>query len=391
MTNNFTHIIKNVWRINKLGSGIFISGMILFIVGIIYSIIWKANFNSSSDVISYVVTTIGTGIPFILTGINIILNPVKENLKLTIRERSYLEDCINYIEENKILSVGFVISITFIIFFFISYPEGWYYPQIYIVYILYMIGISLLIIHTFSNTANIREKLEESNRIINQKEEMCKEETIPDYITEFTNNLKKDIDDATTNLSERTVSSIRKYKLDNEQLHNDVQNFKQRIEKEKDDSKKYANERIIKNLMKMFHSIDYTLKYKDNKDINNMINDVEGIKKDLNNILKDEEIEIINPSIGENFDDTKCCATQSIDTDKFPDNKIMEVKKLGYRFKSGKVICADVAVSKNNNKQKPIVDKNKQGRVTDKDEKIDKNKPEQVENKQKQDQTGIGK
>jgi len=363
MTNDTTYIIKNIWRTNKLGSWMFIIGMILFIVGIICSIIWKLNLSSSPDNISYVVTAIGIGIPFIFTGINIILNPIKENIMLTIRERNNINNCTNYIGENKILSIGWMASTIFIILFFMSYPKDWYYPQIYIIYIFYVTGISLLIISTFLNTANVIAKLKRYDRIIKDKEEMCKEETIPDYIIEFANNLKKNIDGATANLSEKTVSSIKKYKSDNEQLRNDVQNFKQRIEKEKGDYKKYANERIIKSLMKMFYNIDYALKYKDNKDINNMINHVEGIKRDLHNILVEEEIEIINPTIGENFDDTKCCAIQVIETDKLPDNKIMEVKKLGYKFKSGKVICADVAVSKNNSDKKSIIEK-----VIDKDE-----------------------
>lgn len=137
----------------------------------------------------------------------------------------------------------------------------------------------------------------------------------------------------------------------------------------------------------MLHGIDYTLKYKDNKDINNMTNDVEGIKKDLNNILKDEEVEIINPSIGDDFDDTKYCAVQVIETDKSPNNKIMDVKKLGYRFKSGKVICADVVVSKNNSKQKPITDKNNKN---DKGKQIDKNNQEQKAGNGKKDDARIG-
>lgn len=403
MTNNFTSIMKNVWKISKSGLLLFISGMILFIVDVIYSIIWRVNFSSSPDEISYIVTIIGIGIPFVLAGINMILNPVKENPNIIIRGRDYLEDFMNYVKGYNMLLAGLTLSIMFIIFFFMSYPDGWYYPNTYIVYIFYMIGISMLIVDTFSNAANVIEKLGESNRIIKQKEDMCKEETIPDYITEFANNIKKDIDDAVDNLSERTVSSIKKYRLDNEQLHIDVQNFRQRIEKEKGDSKKYANERIIKNLMKMLHSIDYTLKYKDNKDINNMINDVEGIKKDLNNIIKDEEVEIIDPSVGDDFDDTKCCAVQVIETDKSPNNKIMEVKKLGYRFKSGKVICADVVVSKNNSKQKPIIDKdNKDDNKDDKnkDKKADKDKPENMvnkddnkvdKNKDKPDKVNIGK
>ena len=362
----FTTTIKNTWQRNKLGVGMFMIGIILCIIGTMLSLIWKLGFAYSQKT-PYVIAMIGVGIPFILTGINITLQPPK----LPIYKwyyRWYKGIYTNYIEENEILIIECVVSIILIMLLFISYPDGWHYPNLYIILIPYAVCIFLLIINILFNIDTketeieyIRKELKESNIIIKEKEEMYRDNAAPDYTIEFTNKLKRNIDELKTimdelkinidsgakDIVERTTSTANKYRSDNEQLHNDVQKFKQRIEKEKIEFKERINERIIKNLMNTLHNIDELKQYKD-KNANYSERDIEKIKDDLYNILKNENIEIINPSIGDDFDDKKCCAIQTVETDKFPEKKIIDVKKIGCMFKSGKIIkYADVIVSKN--------------------------------------------
>jgi hypothetical protein len=91
------------------------------------------------------------------------------------------------------------------------------------------------------------------------------------------------------------------------------------------------------------------------------VGDVDKIKEDIYNILKSEDVEIINPSIGDDFDDKKCCAIQTIDTDKFPGKKVVDIKKIGCMYKSGKVIkYADVIVSKGKEIKEDVKAENKQ-------------------------------
>jgi molecular chaperone GrpE (heat shock protein) len=189
---------------------------------------------------------------------------------------------------------------------------------------------------------------------------MCKDNSAPDYTADFAQKLNRNIDELKTimdelkigidigakDIAERTAMVANKYKSDNERLHNDLHGFKQRTEKEKIELKERANERVIKSLMNMLHSIDDLGKYRD-KNAGYTVSDIGGIKENIYDIIKSEDIVIINPSIGDNFDDKKCCAITTVDTDKFPGNRIVDIKKIGCMFKSGKVISyADVVVSK---------------------------------------------
>lgn len=264
MANIFTATIENAWQRNRAGSGMFIIGIILCLAGVILSFFWRLGFASYSDNTPYVIAMIGIGITFILTGINIISQPHR-------LPKWYAGIYKKYIEENEVLIIESMVPIILMVLLFMSYPDGWRYPQIYIIFVPYTICIILLIINILINIGEkdteityIRGELNRSNIIIREKEEMHKDSAAPDYVVGFTEKLKRNIDelksvmddlktnidDGAKNISERTVSVANKYRSDNEQLHNDVQKFKQRMEKEKDEFKERANERIIKNLMK---------------------------------------------------------------------------------------------------------------------------------------------
>ncbi len=363
MISSTVTIIKNAWNISKLGITMFAIGIILCITGVILSFIVKLSLSSLSENISYVAVMIGTGIPFTLVGINLLLQPQKKGVYE------------NYIEKNEILIIEWMVSIVLVILFFKSYPDGWNYPKLYVLFIPYTICIFLLVINILFNIDKketeiscVRKEIERSENIIKEKEEMCKEHSAPDYATEFASSLKKNIDElkiimddlkvnidvGIRGIAERTSSVAYKYKYDNERLHDDMIKFKQRTEKEKLDFKERTNERIIKNLMNMLYEIDELKQYRDN-DSNYSVGDVDKIKENIYNILKNEGIDIINPSIGDDFDDKKYCAIQTMETDKFPEKKVVDIKKIGCMFKSGKVInYANVIVSKKINKEDDV-------------------------------------
>jgi len=434
MTNNPVTTVKNLWRINRLGAGMFIMGAVLCITSVILSTIWRLDFASISDNEVYVVTMIEIGVPFILAGIGILLRPQKlptcmmpedtiENYTIgtvgnyvqgTVgsyvqgTDGSYVQgtdgncvqgtdgNCVqgtdgnyikdangNYIKDTNgnydewtdknfvgnsgILIIELVASLVLAILLFASYPNGWNYPNFYILILLYATCLLLLTVGVLSNMSEketdisyMRKEIECSNMIIEEREEMCKDNSAPDYTTDFAKKLNGNIDDlkiimdelkisidiGAKGIAERTATVANKYRSDNEKLHNDLQGFKQRTEKEKIESKERANERVIKSLMSTLYSIDELSKYRD-KDANYTVGDIGKIKEDIYNIIKNESVDIINPSIGDNFDDKKCCAVKTIETDKFPGNKIVDIKKIGCMFKSGKVInYADVVVSK---------------------------------------------
>ena len=335
MFSSFRDNIKNIWQRKRLGFGIFVSGIALCIISAAISIILNISPTSYPGYVLYSITMIGLGLPLIFYGSNAIMK-----------------------KENYMSFLGLIISISFAIIFFTSYSDRQYYDRLYVIYSFYSAGMLILIVDTFlainkkeNETVYLRGQIKDADNTITniliEKENMCKGEAIPDYINEFSDKLKQSIDSEVKHLSDRTVSTIRKYKMDNDRLHDDVQKFKQRTEKEKSDFKERANEMIIKDLTNVIINIDELGQHK-HPDSGYTADDIKRIKDYLFNILKDEEVEIINPSIGDNFDDKRCCAIETVENDKFPDNKIVSVKKIGCLLKSGKVVkYADVVVSKN--------------------------------------------
>ena len=374
MSNDFKTMIKNAWKRDKLGTSLFTIGSILFEASIIISIIERLGLIPFTENTPIVVLMIGIGVPFILSGICIHLQPSK--FPLSVYKGIYER----YIEENMILIIECMTSIIAITLLFMSYPDGWHYPYVYIMILPYIICIILMTTNILSNIDKkeeeidfIRRELEDSKRTIKEKDELNQDNAAPEYVTSFATGLKRNIDElisimgvlktsidkGSKNITDITISVANKYRLDNEQLHKDVQNFKQRTEKDKTDSKERANERMIKSLMGTLYNIDELKRYKE-KDAYT-VGDVDKIKEDIYNILKVEDIEIINPSIGDDFDDKKCCAIQIIDTDKFPGKKVVDIKKIGCMFKSGKVIkYADVIVSKGKDNKEDVKVDNKE-------------------------------
>jgi molecular chaperone GrpE (heat shock protein) len=116
----------------------------------------------------------------------------------------------------------------------------------------------------------IRRELEDSKTTIKEQEKLCEDNAAPEYVTSFATGLKRNVDELISimgvlktsidhgakDIANMTTSVANKYRFDNEQLHKDVQNFKQRAEKEKIDSKERANERLIKSLMNTLFNID---------------------------------------------------------------------------------------------------------------------------------------
>ncbi len=357
MSNDLVSTIKDVWKRNKLGTGMFVIGVILCIIGAIFFVIWKINFVSFSDKTPYVIIMILLGVPFVLTGINVMLRSPK----------SYEGFYKRYIGKNDTSIIQLFVSIMFTIMLFVSYPDGWDYPTFYIIIIPYLVCTLLLTTNIFFIIDN-KEKdlertikeLEESRTIIKEKDNMSIDDTVPDYTIEFANGMKKNIEElksimddlkvsidlGTKGISDRVTKVINKYRSDNDQLHNDVQKFKQRVEKENEGFKERTNERMIKSLMNTLDNMDELISYKD-RGLNYTANDVINIKGEILNILKNEGVDIIKPFIGNDFDDKKCCALQTVETKEFSDKKIVSVKKIGYMFNSGKVLrYADVVVSK---------------------------------------------
>ena len=330
----------NLFKTKNLGFTTFIIGVILCVVGVALYLIWKLSFASGSHKISIVVTMIAVGLPLILAGVSAVLK---------VEKMAY---------STVFLSLGIALSLIAIVIFHMYYPENWHYPLIFYAVIPYMIGILSLIVNVFLSAKieederigiigevnRLEKELEEIHERAKEKEEISKEAALYNYIDKFAEGLK-----------ERTQLAIQKYQLSNKQLKVDVENYKQRMEEEKVEFKKQANEKIIKKLLDPLDNMDRALNILEQREnekdefIKNIIDGIAGTQNDLYKVLESEGVEAIE-GVGEEFDPYKQEEVETVIGEQ--NNIVVEVKEKGYRFKGSKVIRpAKVIVSKKETKE----------------------------------------
>jgi molecular chaperone GrpE (heat shock protein) len=136
------YVFKSIWYVlnrNLKGSGLFLSGIALCLIGVGITINKQLSLASDPYEKSIVVTLVGSGLPLILAGINLILRPKKLYIYLT--------------------SVGILVSIISLTIFYRYYPEGLYYPVITWVCLPYISGLTLLTAIIFANALEMLPQL----------------------------------------------------------------------------------------------------------------------------------------------------------------------------------------------------------------------------------------
>lgn len=134
-------------------------------------------------------------------------------------------------------------------------------------------------------------------------------------------------------------------------LYAEFDNFRKRILKEREEFAKYANEKLILELIDVYESLERGIesaKSMDNKD--KLIEGMELIFKQFKSILEKNGLSPIK-AVGENFDPYKHEAMMQTVTDEYEDNTILEEFARGYML-NGKVIrYSKVRVSKRKEKE----------------------------------------
>ncbi len=134
-------------------------------------------------------------------------------------------------------------------------------------------------------------------------------------------------------------------------LYAEFDNFRKRILKEKEEFAKYANEKLILELIDIYESLGRgieTAKSMDNKD--KLIEGMELIYKQFKSILEKIGLSPIK-AVGEKFDPYRHEAMMQTVTNEYEDNTILEEFARGYML-NGKVIrYSKVRVSKKKEKE----------------------------------------
>lgn len=131
----------------------------------------------------------------------------------------------------------------------------------------------------------------------------------------------------------------------------DTENLRKRLQKEKQDSVQFANERLIKQLIPIFENLDRALKAPDT----NVDSLKEGVKLTSDQVLalfKKENVEPIK-AVGEPFDPSIHEVLSQMESNDHKENTVIEEYSKGYRMNGRVLLPARVVTTKKPQNKKP--------------------------------------
>lgn len=131
----------------------------------------------------------------------------------------------------------------------------------------------------------------------------------------------------------------------------ETDNLRKRLQKEKQDSVQFANERLIKQLIPIFENLDRALKAPDT----NVESLKEGVQLTSDQVLalfKKENVEPI-PAVGEPFDPSIHEVLSQMESNDHDDNTVIEEYSKGYRMNGRVLLPSRVVTSKKPAKTEP--------------------------------------
>lgn len=125
----------------------------------------------------------------------------------------------------------------------------------------------------------------------------------------------------------------------------DLDNYRKRALREKEDTRKFANAALIEGLLPIIDNLQLGLdSVKDNPQIASLAQGFQLVLEQLNNLLKDFGLTVINPE-GQCFDPNTQECVSHIPHNEIPDNDIVQVIRKGYALHEKLLRPATVIVS----------------------------------------------
>ena len=132
-----------------------------------------------------------------------------------------------------------------------------------------------------------------------------------------------------------------------EKEYQEYDNTRKRIEKEKWEHLKFANEDIISKLFPIVDNFDMALVAMDKaKDKAAVMDGIKLVQKEFHRILDENGVERIK-TVGEQFDPHVHEAVSMVETDEHPDGTVLEEVRAGYMLNKRLLRPAQVLVAKN--------------------------------------------
>ena len=160
------------------------------------------------------------------------------------------------------------------------------------------------------------------------------------YLKNALKNLKKEYEDSNSNYLKSLA---------------DMENFRKRMNREKEESLKYSNEKLLRDLLPVLDFLDlaigHSAYYLEQDSSGNLKTFVDGVKLaygEFVKILKNYGAEAVETS-GKNFDANFHEAVEMVGDSGQPDGKIIEEKRKGYVFKDRLLRPSMVSIAKSKN------------------------------------------
>ncbi len=130
-------------------------------------------------------------------------------------------------------------------------------------------------------------------------------------------------------------------------VHADYENTRKRMEKEKLDCVKFANEMLVARLFPIVDNFDMALAAMDKaKDKAAVMDGIKLVQNEFHKVLEDNGVEKIKTE-GEEFDPHVHEAVLAVETDEHPDGMVVEEVRAGYKLRDRLLRPAQVKVAKN--------------------------------------------
>lgn len=192
----------------------------------------------------------------------------------------------------------------------------------------------------------VEEEVKEEKASTEEKKEEVKVEDLQKIIEDLkkeNNDLKHKYEEARTKY-EQSDKEIEKYKNKYLEAYADMQNVRRMVEKEANDFKDHAIESFVKELIPSLDSFDMALKKKpEDEACTKYVEGFEMIHRKLLNSLKQCQVEVVEPTIGEEYNPDHMNAFSTIPGKE--DNKVVDVFTKGYKLKGHLLRPAGVVIS----------------------------------------------
>lgn len=127
----------------------------------------------------------------------------------------------------------------------------------------------------------------------------------------------------------------------------EFENIRKRMQKEKDDFKKYASEKLIVKVLEAVDNLERGIQSsQQSKDFDSLVKGVEMTLNQMHRILNEEGVKPLE-TLGKEFDPYEHHAMMQEETEEFDNNVVMQELQKGYKMKDKVIRPALVKVAKN--------------------------------------------